>query len=205
MVFGTGSAGKTSLVNALLGREVGKTRSDHGDDPARGEPYVHRRGGRGCGLSSPTRPASRRSGPGAKPASSEARELAARADLLVFVLDHDLIRTEFEPLAALVRQGKRSIVVLNKTDRLQPRRIARRSWRSCVSGCAGWSLPTTSSPALPRRGRSPCACRAGRHGRNPAGSPAAGARRPARPHRPRPPARGGYAARGQSAACAPIS
>jgi uncharacterized protein len=36
---------------------------------------------------------------------------------LVFVLDHDLIRTEYEPLAALVRQGKRSIVVLNKTDR----------------------------------------------------------------------------------------
>ena len=34
-----------------------------------------------------------------------------------FVLDHDLIRTEYEPLAALVRQGKRSIVVLNKTDR----------------------------------------------------------------------------------------
>ena len=33
------------------------------------------------------------------------------------MLDHDLIRTEYEPLAALVRQGKRSIVVLNKTDR----------------------------------------------------------------------------------------
>jgi uncharacterized protein (DUF697 family) len=47
----------------------------------------------------------------------EARELAARADLLIFVLDHDLTRTEFEPLAALVRQGKRSIVVFNKTDR----------------------------------------------------------------------------------------
>ena len=47
----------------------------------------------------------------------EARDLAARADLLVFVLDHDLVRTEYEPLAALVRQGKRSIVVLNKTDR----------------------------------------------------------------------------------------
>ena len=47
----------------------------------------------------------------------EARELAARADLLLFVLDHDLIRTEYEPLAALARQGKRSIVVLNKTDR----------------------------------------------------------------------------------------
>jgi uncharacterized protein len=37
---------------------------------------------------------------------------------LIFVVDHDLIRSEFEPLAALARQGKRSIVVLNKTDRL---------------------------------------------------------------------------------------
>ena len=47
----------------------------------------------------------------------EARDLAARADLLIFVLDHDLTRTEFEPLSALVRQGKRSIVFFNKTDR----------------------------------------------------------------------------------------
>ena len=37
--------------------------------------------------------------------------------MLIFVLDHDLIRTEYEPLAALVRQGKRSIVFFNKTDR----------------------------------------------------------------------------------------
>jgi hypothetical protein len=49
---------------------------------------------------------------------SEARDLAARADLLLFVLDHDLIRSEYEPMVALARQGKRSIVVLNKKDRL---------------------------------------------------------------------------------------
>ncbi len=56
-------------------------------------------------------------GAGGATREQEARELAARADLLIFVLDHDLIRTEFEPLSALVRQGKRSIVLLNKTDR----------------------------------------------------------------------------------------
>ena len=49
----------------------------------------------------------------------EARDLAARADLLLFVVDHDLIRSEYEPLVALARQGKRSIVVLNKQDRLR--------------------------------------------------------------------------------------
>jgi uncharacterized protein (DUF697 family) len=46
-----------------------------------------------------------------------ARELATAADLLLFVVDHDLTRSEFDPLVALVRQGKRSIVVLNKKDR----------------------------------------------------------------------------------------
>ena len=49
---------------------------------------------------------------------AEARDLAARADLLLFVVDHDLVRSEFEPMAALARQGKRSIVALNKKDRL---------------------------------------------------------------------------------------
>src|SRR5262249_36899749 len=48
----------------------------------------------------------------------EARDLAARADLVLFVVDHDLVRTEYEPLVALAKQGKRSIVVLNKKDRL---------------------------------------------------------------------------------------
>ena len=57
-------------------------------------------------------------GEGGPTREAEARDLAARADLLLFVVDHDLIRSEYEPLAALARQGKRSIVVLNKKDRL---------------------------------------------------------------------------------------
>ena len=36
---------------------------------------------------------------------------------MIFVLDHDLTRTEYEPLSALVREGKRSIVFFNKVDR----------------------------------------------------------------------------------------
>ena len=47
---------------------------------------------------------------------TEARALAVRADLLLFVVDHDLIRSEYEPLIELARLGKRSIVVLNKKD-----------------------------------------------------------------------------------------
>ena len=48
---------------------------------------------------------------------SEARALAVRADLLLFAVDHDLIRSEYEALIELARLGKRSIVVLNKKDR----------------------------------------------------------------------------------------
>src|SRR5262249_7084968 len=56
-------------------------------------------------------------GAGGSVRETEARALAARADLLLFVVDHDLIRSEYEPLIELARLGKRSIVVLNKRDR----------------------------------------------------------------------------------------
>ncbi len=45
-----------------------------------------------------------------------ARQLATEADLLLFVVDNDLRRSEYEPLRALAEIGKRSLIVLNKTD-----------------------------------------------------------------------------------------
>ena len=51
-----------------------------------------------------------------EPREIEARALAVRADLLLFVVDHDLIRSEYSPLIELARLGKRSIVVMNKKD-----------------------------------------------------------------------------------------
>ena len=116
VVFGTGSAGKTSLINALLGREVGKTEAVMGTTQ-RGENHTYTLEGVEGTVFLTDTPGLSEIGAGGAAREQEARELAARADLLVFVLDHDLIRTEFEPLSALVRQGKRSIVVLNKTDR----------------------------------------------------------------------------------------
>ena len=56
-------------------------------------------------------------GEGGEAREVEARGLAVRADLLLFVVDHDLIRSEYAPLIELARLGKRSIVVLNKKDR----------------------------------------------------------------------------------------
>jgi uncharacterized protein len=117
VIFGTGSAGKTSLVSALLGREAGKTEATMGTTQEAQNHTYALEGVDGAVFLTDT-PGLSEMGAEGSAREQEARELAARADLLVFVLDHDLIRTEFEPLSALARQGKRSIVVLNKTDRL---------------------------------------------------------------------------------------
>ncbi len=117
VVFGTGSAGKTSLINALLGREVGKT------DPLigttrHGETHTQTIDGVDGTVVLTDTPGLSEIGSGGLDREREARDLAARADLLIFVVDHDLIRSEYEPLIALARQGKRSILALNKCDRL---------------------------------------------------------------------------------------
>ena len=117
VVFGTGSAGKTSLINALLGRAVGRTEPTIGTTRA-GEAFTYElEDVEGTVLLTDT-PGLSEIGEGGATREAEARDLAARADLLLFVVDHDLIRSEFEPMAALARQGKRSIVALNKKDRL---------------------------------------------------------------------------------------
>jgi len=52
--------------------------------------------------------------------SQSAKALATRADLLLFVIDNDLHRAEYEPLAMLMAMGKRSLLVFNKCDRYLP-------------------------------------------------------------------------------------
>jgi small GTP-binding protein len=117
VVFGTGSAGKTSLINALLGRHVGKTEAVMGTT-RHGETHTRTvEGVDGTVLLTDT-PGLSEIGAGGAEREREARDLATRADLLIFVVDHDLTRSEFDPLVALARQGKRSVVVLNKCDRL---------------------------------------------------------------------------------------
>jgi small GTP-binding protein len=116
VVFGTGSAGKTSLINALLGEHVGKTEAVMGTT-RKGETHTQTiEGVDGTVLLTDT-PGLAEMGHEGALREAEARELATKADLLLFIVDHDLIRSECEPLVALARQGKRSIVVLNKQDR----------------------------------------------------------------------------------------
>lgn len=117
VVFGTGSSGKTSLINALLGQTVGRTDPTLGTT-RRGEEHTHIVEGIDGTLIVTDTPGLSEIGEAGRIREAEARELAAKADLVLFVVDHDLIRSEYEPLKALARQGKRSIVVLNKKDRL---------------------------------------------------------------------------------------
>ena len=117
VVMGTGPVGKTSLINALLGRSVGETGATMGTTRAGQVAYPRGRGtGRDAAADGYTR-ARRGRARGLGPRGSRRSTLATGADLLVFVVDHDLTRADCQTIFELSRQGKRLIVVLNKKDR----------------------------------------------------------------------------------------
>jgi uncharacterized protein len=115
VVFGTGSAGKTSLVNAIMGRMVGRVDAPMGTTQA-GETYCLRLKGLERKILITDTPGILEAGIAGTEREQMARELATEADLLLFVVDNDLRRSEYEPLRALAEIGKRSLLILNKTD-----------------------------------------------------------------------------------------
>jgi small GTP-binding protein len=115
VVFGTGSAGKTSLVNAIMGRIVGQVNAPMGTTQV-GETYCLRLKGLERKILITDTPGILESGVAGTDREKLARALATEADLLVFVVDNDLRRSEYEPLKGLAEIGKRSLLVLNKTD-----------------------------------------------------------------------------------------
>ncbi|MDM9380579.1 GTP-binding protein [Chlorogloeopsis sp. ULAP01] len=115
VVFGTGSAGKTSLVNAIMGRMVGRVDAPMGTTQA-GETYCLRLKGLERKILITDTPGILEAGVAGTEREQLARELATEADLLLFVVDNDLRRSEYEPLRALAEIGKRSVLILNKTD-----------------------------------------------------------------------------------------
>lgn len=115
VVFGTGSAGKTSLVNALIGRMVGKVGASMGTTED-GETYTLRLKGVSREILITDTPGILEAGVAGTEREQVARRLATEADLLLFVLDNDLRKSEYDPLRMLAEIGKRSIVVLNKAD-----------------------------------------------------------------------------------------
>jgi small GTP-binding protein len=115
VVFGTGSAGKTSLINALLGRVVGRVAAPMGSTQE-GRVFTLELDGVGQSVEIVDTPGILEAGEAGGMRSQVARQWAAEADLLIFVVDNDLTQAEFAPLIALAEIGKRSIVAFNKSD-----------------------------------------------------------------------------------------
>ncbi len=115
VVFGTGSAGKTSLVNALIGRMVGEVGAPMGTTDT-GQTYSLPLKGIGREILITDTPGILEAGVAGTEREQRARQLATEADLLLFVLDNDLRQSEYDPLRMLAEIGKRSLVVLNKSD-----------------------------------------------------------------------------------------
>ena len=115
VAFGTGSAGKTSLVNALLGQMVGPVGATMGTTEV-GATYELNLIGLERKIFLTDTPGILEAGAAGAQRMDLAEKLAKEADLLLFVVDNDLHRAEYEPLQALAALGKRSLVAFNKTD-----------------------------------------------------------------------------------------
>ncbi|XWK87933.1 MAG: GTP-binding protein [Phormidium sp.] len=115
VIFGTGSSGKTSLINALMGRMVGKVSAPMGTTEV-GETYELKLKGLEREILITDTPGILEAGVAGTEREQLARQLATEADLLLFVVENDLLQSEFVPLKALAEIGKRNILVLNKID-----------------------------------------------------------------------------------------
>jgi GTPase SAR1 family protein len=124
VVFGTGSTGKTSLIRALLQELVGEVGAPMGSTTRSARYRLRLRGLERAVILEDT--------PGILEAGSEgrererlARQQAARADLLLLVVDGDLRAAELEVFDTLASLGKRLLLVLNKCDLRGEREEAR--------------------------------------------------------------------------------
>nr|WP_254216993.1 GTP-binding protein [Synechococcus sp. CCY 9618] len=145
VVFGTGSAGKTSLIRALLQEVVGEVGAPMGSTTASSRYRLRLRGLPRAVILEDT--------PGILEAGQEGRErerlargLAARADLLLLVVDGDLRASELEVFEALAGLGKRLLLVLNKCD-LRGEEEERRLLALLRQRCAGRLEPDDVIPA----------------------------------------------------------
>ncbi|MFM9041857.1 MAG: DUF697 domain-containing protein [Vulcanococcus sp.] len=115
VVFGTGSAGKTSLIRALLKDVVGEVGAAMGST-ATTTSYRLRLRNLNRGLRLVDTPGILEAGAEGQRREQLARDQAANADLLLLVVDGDLRAAEAEVFNALAGLGKRLLLVLNKCD-----------------------------------------------------------------------------------------
>jgi small GTP-binding protein len=118
--FGMVSRGKSSVLNALLGRDVFQTGTTHGTTVNRSEQRweqvsAERPGLGGARLILVDTPGIDEVGGEAREAL--ARDVARHADLILFIVSSDLQRVELESLSQLRDVQKPIIVVFNQVDR----------------------------------------------------------------------------------------
>ncbi len=116
VVFGTGSTGKTSTINAIVGRPVGDTDVAMGTTTA-SQAYRLRFRGVSRYIKLIDTPGLSEASLWGEERGQTALQLAAEADLILMVVDNDLQQSEYGLLRSLLAVGKRLVLVLNKADR----------------------------------------------------------------------------------------
>ena len=147
VVFGTGSAGKTSLIRALLNDVVGQVGAGMGSTGACVS-YRLRLQNLSRGLKVVDTPGILEAGSEGQRREQLARSEAANADLLILVVDGDLRAAEQEVFSALAQLGKRLLLVLNKCDlrgQEEERRLLALLRRRCQHRIAAEDVIATSA------------------------------------------------------------
>jgi hypothetical protein len=159
VVFGTGSTGKTSLIRALLQELVGDVGAAMGST-RESQSYRLRLRGLERGVWLEDTPGILEGGADGRVREELARRQAARADLLVLVVDGDLRAGELEVFDTLASLGKRLLLVLNKCDlrgEREEERLLALLRRRCGSRLeAADVIPASAAPqSVPRPGGRP--------------------------------------------------
>ncbi|MEX0588393.1 MAG: DUF697 domain-containing protein [Cyanobium sp.] len=115
VLFGLGSAGKTSLIRALLQQLVGEVGAAMGST-SQTQRYRLRLRGLERAVWLVDTPGILEAGEAGLQRERLARNQAGKADLLLLVVDGDLRASELEVFDALASLGKRLMLVLNKCD-----------------------------------------------------------------------------------------
>ncbi|NER84396.1 MAG: DUF697 domain-containing protein [Leptolyngbya sp. SIO1D8] len=115
VLFGVGSVGKTSIVNALLGDLVGQVDAPIGTTTVTAT-YPLKLSGVDQALWLTDTPGLLEASQEGQDREAQVRYLATEADLLLFVIDNDLRQSEYALVRSLLDMGKRLIIVLNKAD-----------------------------------------------------------------------------------------
>jgi small GTP-binding protein len=121
--FGMVGRGKSSILNALIGREVFAVGATHGTTVSHASQPWQPADAEGSGLAGTRLILTDTPGideAGGDVREVEARKIARRADLILFVVSTDPQRRELEALSELRHAQKPIILVFNQIDRYEP-------------------------------------------------------------------------------------